>query len=160
MRLLWTYSNYPVSPLIKWLSNSQSSHFSIEFFGTFVLHSNFKGIGLVRSFEFFKHNTVVYEKFVPLSPTYQTQLFIEILKNYWGSRYDWKWFFSLFILCLLYKILLMPLPSHVVYQSRSRYLCTECANFLEKVFGPINIGNGLPDKLWDELKEREPISVL
>lgn len=154
MRLLWTYSSLPISPLIKWATRSQSSHFSIEFFGALIVHSNFKGLGIVKSKDFFKQNYIVFEKAVPLPTQAQTDLFCEILINYWGSRYDWKWFFNLALKAVLCRIFDRPLPSSIAYQSRSKYICSETVKFLEKVTGPVNIGNGLPDRLWEEIKDR------
>lgn len=154
MRLLWTRSSYPVSPIILWLTDSESSHFCVEFFGTFIFQANFKGIGFLRVNEFLKHNTIVFEKKVPLNMEEQASLFSSILIKYWGAKYDFKWFFNVGVKALLYKICNTEIPSDIKWQSRAKFICSETAKFLEPIIGPVDIGNGLPDMLWKELKDR------
>ena len=152
MRLIWSKSKSITGPLITWGLNSPVSHFAIEFHDDIIFHSNFSGINVMHKSDFLKKSDVVYSKTIDMSFEDEAMLLSNIMKNYYGKKYDWKWFISLSIAAVKNRILGTPLPEDVKSKSRDKYLCTECVTFLEPVIGKVDIGNGSPYLLAKQLK--------
>jgi hypothetical protein len=144
MRLLWTKSKTILGPIITWGLNEPCSHFAIEFHGDIVLHSNFLGVSVMHRADFLNSSEVVFSKPIALSFEDEAKLLSQIMRNYFGKKYDWKWFFSLVKAAACCKLFNKPMPDSVKSKSRDRFLCTECVEFLQPVIGVVDIGNGSP----------------
>lgn len=144
IKLLWTKSKLPLGPLITWGLDEPVSHFAVEFFGKIVIHSNFYGVHPTLSPDFYKWSKVVYQKEYATGDDYAARLFVSILNNYWGKKYDWKWFWGLVRHALVYKLTGRPIPDEIKTRSRDKYLCTEVVEFLTVLVGSVDVGNGSP----------------
>ena len=151
MRLLWTKSKSIIGPLITWGLNSPVSHFAIEFHDGIIFHSNFLGINIMHTVDFLKQSEIVYSKKIEMSFADEAMLLSNIIKNYYGKRYDWKWFFSLTKAALKHRLFGSEIPDDIKSKSRDKYICTECVEFLEPVIGKVDIGNGSPYLLAQKL---------
>lgn len=151
IRLLWTKSKWPTGYLITWGLDEPCSHFAIEFFGRIIFHSNFSGVHPELSITFNKSAKIIYYKDLDVSYSTAAELMANILTNYWGKKYDWKWFFNLIKYALIFKLTGKKVPDQIIDRSRDRFLCTEAVRFLEQVVGKVNVGNGSPYLLAKEL---------
>lgn len=151
MTLLWTKSKLPMGSLITWGLEVTVSHFAICFFDAIVLQSNFKGVHVMHLRDFLKQSKVIYRKKVDLSFEVEASLLAKIMQEYYGKKYDWKWFFSLCYYAVRLKVLGKNLPREIKWRSRDRFLCTEVVQFLEPVLGKIDVGNGSPYVLAEKL---------
>lgn len=150
MRLVWSRSEV-VGDLICWGTDSPVSHFAIEFHECLILQSNFFGVGMKHIDDFTKHSKIIYSKDIQLTFHEEAVLLSNILKNYYGKRYDWKWFFNLIKAALKYKLFGVPIPNEAMSKSRDKFLCTECVEFLEPIIGKVDVGNGSPYLLAKKL---------
>lgn len=144
MTLLWTKSKLPTGAAITWMLDEPCSHFAILFANSIVLHSNFSGVHVERLADFSKQCHIIYKKEYDIPFIGESALFLKILRNYFGKRYDWKWFFSLLYYAFLNKVFDRAIPANIKWQSRYRFLCTEMAPLLSPVIGPVDIGYGSP----------------
>ena len=151
MTLLWTKSKLPTGVAITWVMDEPCSHFAIQFFDSFVIHSNFTGVHVLPIKDFLKTSRVIYAHKKELEFDVEAALFIKIMQAYWGKKYDWKWFFWLAFYGLRRKLLKSEIPDKVKWQSRAKFLCTEVVEFLEPVLGYVDIGNGSPYRLAKHL---------
>lgn len=151
IKLLWTKSKLPLGPIITWGLEEPVSHFAVEFFGKIVIHSNFYGVHPQLSDDFYKWSKVVYSKEYGVGEEIASKLFVSIVNNYWGKKYDWKWFWGLVWHALVFKLTRKPVPDEIKSRSRDKFLCTEVVSFLEAVVGKVNVGNGSPYLLAKEL---------
>jgi|CXWL01.1.fsa_nt_gi hypothetical protein len=154
MKLLFTKSKLPTGPLITWGLEEPVSHFEVLFFGTLILQSNFFGVHISKSSDSKKYTHVVFEKEIKLDFQKEALLFVTIIMNYFGKKYDWAFFFSLVMSAIKKKLFRMPIsPESIKWRSRDRFLCTEVVVFLKDVLGNIEVGNGSPYQLWLKVKD-------
>lgn len=151
MRLLWTKSKLPLGSIITWGLEEPVSHFAVEFFDSIIIHSNMTGVHPIMVKDFLKTSEIVYEKRYEPGEFLENRLMVQILKNYWGKKYDWKWFFGLVKHAVVFKLFRKPVPMEIKSRSRDRFLCTEVAQFLEPIVGRVDIKNGSPFLLAKEL---------
>ena len=151
MMLLWTKSTLPTGPIICWGLDEPVSHFSVVFFNSVVLHSNFTGLHCESLELFLEFSEVKFNKKYAISNVDEVKLFVDIICKYYGSKYDWKWFFSLIYYVLRKKIFSISIPNNIKWQSRHRFLCSEVAGLLKDVIGDVDIGSGSPYRLAIQL---------
>lgn len=112
-----------------------------------VLQSNFFGVHILHKKDFDKHSEIKLVKEIDMTLHAESLLLCLILQNYYGKKYDWKWFFSMCINAFKTKVLRKKHDNDIMWRSRDRFLCTEVVEFLEPVMGKIDVGNGSPFQL-------------
>jgi len=164
MKLLWTKSNKIGSKLIRWGTNSESSHFCVLFddkpggYGI-VFHSQFTGVNIKWFGEFQRSNTIV-KCLSPKLKINEEALYQILVSNYYGKPYDNLAFLYWTLSVLAHKVFGTDFPTHNQWGDREAFLCTEIGQDLFQLANlKVNKGKDFgmitPDDLFTFFEESD-----
>lgn len=154
MRLLFSKNNKIMSYLIRWGAESDSSHFAVEFDDAVILQSNIlKGVNLVSSNEFYKHNEIVHKIEFKFDLDTEESIWQPLVKRLASkSKYDYKLLLYWSLQVLKHRIFGTPYPSSPKWDDAKKYMCIEIAIELpDEIFGgqkPTAISFMSPENLF------------
>lgn len=163
IHFLWTRSGAIGSKIIRWGTDSESSHFAVGFdlVGDkgVIFHSHFQGLKIEWAKDYLHKVHVVKEltTIAPLQLHAEESIYQAVTKNY-GSAYDWKGFAYFSWRVLLKKFFKRPIPKANKWGDKRAYLCTEVGEeiglIVYELFNvPVPSTRGIitPDKLFEIL---------
>ena len=126
MRILFTKNNTFVSKSIRTLTQEPVSHVVLEV-GSFIVHSNFRGVHIEWANNFKKKSTVVYSVEIERTPLDDIRL-NDLLEKYEFSMYDFGGMLFMGVALWARANLRIPLSKSNLWQSSGMFLCTEWIN--------------------------------
>ena len=158
MKLIWTKSNRPLSVLIRWILNTDCSHFAIVFnspAGGLMFQSNLLGTHPKFYKTAQKSMAVVHEINLDISVDQENKIWDIIVDKYDGKSYDFGAFLYFGWRALLRKIFKKPLPTNNPWAKEENYLCDEIYEALEDIAPKVSLDLSItpPCNLYKELKD-------
>jgi hypothetical protein len=155
MIFYWVKNNKIGSKLIRWGTSGKASHFAVEFDKKVILESTMlSGVRLNTSFEFKKHNDIVYSLEITCSLEQEEEIYQAMIKGIVDKyRYDYAAILYFTYRVFLKKIFNKPIPEENKYDDVHAYMCIEIAKeFPDFVFGnakkPKSLAMFSPDNLY------------
>lgn len=138
MRLLFTKNNKIGSKLIRWGTEGDCSHFSVEFDGTVILQSIMDGgVGITSTDHFLKHNDIVHELKFDLPLQDEEAIWKPLVKKLVGnSSWDFKAGLYWALQVIKHRITGSEYPKNNKWDDAKKYMCVEVAKELpDFIFG-------------------------
>jgi len=160
MRILFSKNNRIGSKLIRWGSESDSSHFAVEFDGCVILQSNIaNGVNLTSTNEFLKHNEIVHEVVFNIPTAMEEEIWQPLIKRLPGVvQYDYSGLLYWAWVVAKHRLFNTPIPDVNKWGDPKKYMCVEVASELpDWVFGnkkPTSLEFVSPEKLFHLIDER------
>lgn len=138
MRILFTKNNKIGSRLIRWGTEGDCSHFSVEFDGCVIMQSNFEfGVNITSSNEFFKHNEIVHELKFDLSLEQEDEVWQALCKTIAGKvEYDYAAMAYWALMVFKHRIFGSEYPKTNKWNDAKKFMCVELSLALpDFIFG-------------------------
>jgi len=140
MKLNFTFSSLPLSPIEKWFLQEPVSHFTMVFEPDQLLfQSNLMGVCIDWFPNFLKSNTVVYSIEVPMTQDAEEGVYQKSMQGYDGAGYAYGGYFYFAWRLILRKFFGQPLPPKNPWVAPGTFLCVGLAQALDV--------DGVPDWL-------------
>ena len=81
LKIVWSYSNYPLSKLIKWFTKEPVSHVAVVFMDNIVIHSNLLGCHMNSFTSFKKHSKIVFEHEIFMSDKAMKPIMLQMIDS-------------------------------------------------------------------------------
>lgn len=126
MRLLWTASRFPLSKLIRFLTNEDCSHFAVHFESLgLVLHSNLIGVHLQIADDFTQDINLVHIQLIADIPVErEAAVCLSMMKKIAGRGYGFKALLYFGWRSFLKKVFGKELPEKNAWANSREFLCT------------------------------------
>lgn len=136
MILVWTKNNKVGSRLIRWGTDSDTSHFSIVFADHIVLEAKSPVVGLDWLGSFVKRQQIVHmlAPKIPFTLDEEFEIIEPIINDVIGKPYDYKGLIYLGWRVALKKAFKIPLPAYNKWNNKRQYFCVELSEAAKEVF--------------------------
>lgn len=126
MKLLWTKNDLPLSRLIRFLTDTDCSHFAVHFETLgLILQSNLIGVHLNLFSDFIDESEVVH--FIPLTEITaqrEASICLEMMEKIAGKSYGFRALIYFGYRSILKKFFKRKLPERNEWADKREFLCT------------------------------------